>query len=122
MKYVNNDGVRNPRPNHLAMDGIILPRTDPFWQINYPPNGWGCKCRVVAATRAEYEAARPELRTRPANWQDLPDKGWDYNVATVGKEHLANAMLEKMQRMPGDIAEAWMQLIMQMGLEEWIAR
>ncbi|ADW18579.1 head morphogenesis protein SPP1 gp7 [Desulfobulbus propionicus DSM 2032] len=122
LKYVHNDGVRNPRPNHLAMDGIILPRTDPFWQINYPPNGWGCKCRVVAATRAEYETARSEQRTRPANWQDLPDKGWDYNVATAGKEHLADAMLEKMQRLPDDIAEAWMQLIMQMGLEEWIAR
>ena len=121
LKYVHNDGVRNPRPNHLAMDGIILPRTDPFWQINYPPNGWGCKCRAVAATRAEYEAARPELRMRPENWQDLPDKGWDYNVGTAGKQHLADAMLEKMGRMPQDIAEVWMQLIMNMGLEEWIA-
>lgn len=103
------------------MDGIIPPRTNPFWQINYPPNGWGCKCRAVAATRAEYEAARPELRMRPENWQDLPDKGWDYNVGTAGKHHLADAMMEKMGRVPQDIAEVWMQLIMTMGLEEWVA-
>jgi len=122
LKYVHNDGVRNPRPNHRAMDGLILSRTDPFWQINYPHNGWGCKCRAVAAIRAEYEMVRPELRTRPENGQDLPDKGWDYNVATAGKQHLAYAMAEKMRRMPADIAEAWMQLIISMGLEGWIAR
>lgn len=62
------------------------------------------------------------LRTRPENWQDLPDKGWDYNVVIAGKQHLADAMVEKMLRMPADIAEAWMQLIISMGLEERIAR
>lgn len=122
LKYVHNDGVRHPRPNHLAMDGTILPRTDPFWQINYPPNGFGCKCRAVAATRAEYEQARPEQRQRPEGWQDLPDKGWDYNVGTAGKKHLADAMMEKMNRMPPDIGRAWMLLIETMGLQEWISR
>jgi len=122
LKYVHNDGVRNPRPNHLAMDGLILPRTDPFWQVNYPPNGFGCKCRAVAATKAEYEAARPDQRTRPENWQELPDKGWDYNVGTAGKQHLADAMLEKMDRMPLEIGQAWMRLITTMGLEEWTQR
>lgn len=121
LKYVHNDGVRNPRPNHLAMDGLILPRTDPFWQINYPPNGWGCKCRAVPATRAEYEAARPELRTRPEDWQSMPDKGWDCNVGTAGKQQLADALAEKMLRMPESIARAWMQAIVQMGLESWIS-
>lgn len=121
LKYVHNDGVRRPRPNHLAMDGLILPRTDPFWTINYPPNGWGCKCRAVPVTRAEYEAARPEMRTRPENWQAMPDTGWDYNVGTVSKQQLADAMAEKMLRMPEAIAQAWMQAIVQMGLESWIS-
>lgn len=62
------------------------------------------------------------LSTRPENWQDLPDKGWGYDVAIAGKRHLADAMAEKMRRMPADIAEAWMQLNISMGLEEWIAR
>lgn len=122
LKYVHNDGVRNPRPNHLAMDGKILPRTDPFWQINYPPNGFGCKCRAVAATEKEFQGAEPEQTHRPENWQDLPDKGWDYNVGTAGKQLLADTMMEKMTRMPPDIAEAWMELIISMGLEEWISQ
>ncbi len=58
---------------------------------------------------------------RPENWQDLPDKGWDYNVSTAGKQHLTDAMMEKMGRMTQDIAEVWMQLIVNMGLEEWVA-
>ena len=122
LKYVHNDGVRNPRPNHLAMDGKILPRTDPFWQINYPPNGFGCKCRAVAATEKEFQRAAPEQKQRPENWQDLPDKGWDYNVGTAGRQHLADAMMEKMTRMPPDIAGAWMRLIESMGLQEWISQ
>jgi len=121
LEYLHNDSVRHPRPKHQAMDGIILPRTDPFWQVNYTPNGFGCKCRVMAATKKQFEAAGPEKTTRPENWQDLPDKGWDYNVGTAGRQHLADTMMEKMQRMPPDIARAWMLLIESMGLQEWIS-
>jgi hypothetical protein len=42
-----------------------------------------------------------------ADWQELHDKGWGYNVATAGKQHLADALMDKMLRMPSDIAEAW---------------
>lgn len=122
LRYVHNDGVRNPRPHHLAMDGTTLPRTDPFWQVNYPPNGFGCKCRAVPVTEREYQAATPASKQRPENWKDLPDKGWDYNVGTAGKQHLADAMMEKMARMPADIAASWKQAIETMGLQEWISR
>ena len=31
-----------------------MPVDHPFWEAHYPPNGWGCKCRVSAITQAEY--------------------------------------------------------------------
>ena len=31
-----------------------MPVDHPFWEAHYPPNGWGCKCRVRAITQAEY--------------------------------------------------------------------
>ncbi len=47
--YKHSDFVQRPRPHHVALDGITRPPDDPFWAQYYPPNGWGCRCRVVGA-------------------------------------------------------------------------
>lgn len=41
------------REQHLAWDGLILPKDDPWWNNHFPPNGYGCKCytRAVTETR-----------------------------------------------------------------------
>lgn len=36
------------RPSHRAMNGKVFRYDDPIWQYLYPPNGWGCRCRVIA--------------------------------------------------------------------------
>ena len=36
------------RPSHAELNGLIFPYDDPFWDSFYPPNGWGCRCRVRA--------------------------------------------------------------------------
>ncbi|WP_303288969.1 phage head morphogenesis protein [Burkholderia cepacia] len=36
------------RPSHRAMNGKVFRYDDPIWQYLYPPNGWGCRCRIVA--------------------------------------------------------------------------
>jgi SPP1 gp7 family putative phage head morphogenesis protein len=41
---------RHHRQEHLAWDGLILPKDDPWWDSHYPPNGWGCKCWTMAVT------------------------------------------------------------------------
>lgn len=45
----------DPRPEHLAWVGIILPVDHPFWKTHFPPNGWLCKCQVrqIGAREAE---------------------------------------------------------------------
>jgi hypothetical protein len=42
----------NHRPEHAAWDGLILPKTDPWWDAHFPPNGWGCKCYTRAVSEA----------------------------------------------------------------------
>jgi uncharacterized protein with gpF-like domain len=64
-------GSREPRPEHLAWDGLALPREHPFWATHYPPSGWGCSCYVVGA--GSPEAARL-LGGEPGK---RPPEGWD---------------------------------------------
>ncbi|KAA6204512.1 MAG: hypothetical protein DU429_07610 [Candidatus Tokpelaia sp.] len=43
----HHSGSLHPRLNHLAWDGLQLKADDPFWDSNYPPNGWRCGCFVT---------------------------------------------------------------------------
>ena len=43
------------RPEHALLNGVVYPADDPFWQVWYPPNGWGCRCRVVTLSAADVE-------------------------------------------------------------------
>ncbi len=53
LEYVTaRDG--HVRPEHQALDGIILPIDDPFWKSYYPPNGWNCRCTVKKHTDRKY--------------------------------------------------------------------
>lgn len=47
LKYttVGDDRVRQA---HRALNGIIKPIKDSFWDTHYPPNDWGCRCDVQA--------------------------------------------------------------------------
>ena len=87
LQYVHADGVLNPRPQHVAWSGTVLPIDHAFWVTNYPPNGWRCHCRAVAVT--DPSKVTPE----PQGWREIDpktdtqvgiDKGWDYNVGEAG--------------------------------------
>ena len=54
------------REQHLAWDGLILPKDDPFWDKHLPPNEYGCKCytRAISEPRKQrYE--RDGIRVPP---------------------------------------------------------
>lgn len=43
--YVLGPSERH-RPEHVALAGTLLPADDPFWDVAFPPNGFGCRCSV----------------------------------------------------------------------------
>jgi len=47
--YLQYDGnnSENPRLQHAAWDGMVLPVDDPFWQAHMPVKEFGCKCQVI---------------------------------------------------------------------------
>lgn len=70
------------RPNHTAMDGVILRHDDPWWTTHYPPNGYRCRCTVLSMTEAQAQK-RGITATAPTV---SPDSGWDYNPGADYKE------------------------------------
>lgn len=76
-RYIHRDGVRHPRPLHVAWHGLTLRHDHPFWDTHFPPNGWGCGCRVTPVTKAE------GLRSAKAGLDD-PPQGWDAKDPKTG--------------------------------------
>lgn len=94
----------HPRLEHLAWDGTCLPVDDPWWDTHYPPNGWGCKCGVIALTATQAgrmaDAGLITMQAPLIDWRQLVnprtgaqiavpkgiDVGFGYNV---GKAFLA---------------------------------
>ncbi len=96
------------RPAHAALHGRVWRWDDPAWDVIWPPNGWGCRCRVTALTEAEFQLLGVQLERGADAIVDLqvpvgrdgqtvavkgvryrdeagremvfrPDPGWDYN-------------------------------------------
>ncbi|MDT3668998.1 MAG: phage minor head protein [Aromatoleum sp.] len=103
-RYVHNDSVLHPRPFHKRWGDmrLTLPHDHPFWQTHFPPNGWGCRCRVTAVTGPKKgDATEP-----PAGWNardtagNIPgiDKGWAYAPgASLGE--LRATVEQKLQKL-----------------------
>ncbi|MDO9141453.1 MAG: phage minor head protein [Methylobacter sp.] len=116
-KYIHNDTVANPRPLHLSWNGKVLHHTDPWWKVHYPPNGWGCRCRVTAVRASEFKGDKaPNDGTYTKTDRDgvthtVPkgvDYGWDYAPGASRTTPLKDLIDQKLMRFPAEIgAEMW---------------
>lgn len=65
------------RPSHLALNNIIRHIDDPFWLSWYPPNGFRCRCTVIAIS--EKKANKLGI-TNDEDMPDLPsENGFNFN-------------------------------------------
>ena len=93
-RYRHSGAAANPRPEHVAWDGLILSADDPWWKTHFPPNGWGCGCYIESLSQRDMDKLgktgpdpTPAVNTR--KWVDkhtgeirqVPhgiDPGWAY--------------------------------------------
>lgn len=90
------------RPNHKKLHGLILPKTDKFWDKNYPPNDWGCRCKVQVLTEDELKSEGWQVsKSTPLN---IADKDWAYNVGKADNKD--KILKEKIKKIDKDSALA----------------
>lgn len=112
-------GSLDPRPQHLAWDGLVLPPDHPFWQTHAPPNGWGCSCRIVGV-RSKDVARRlggdPD-KILPDGWDAIDprtgeprgiDRGWGYQPG-ASVDEIVQQMAAKTLHWEYVVAKAYMQ-------------
>jgi hypothetical protein len=66
------------RAGHARHDGAIYRYDDPWWQTNYPLNGWGCRC--YAETLSDRQA-KPLLEKQRHDRSNAAEPGFRHNAA-----------------------------------------
>jgi hypothetical protein len=124
--YRHNDNVLHPRPLHVAWDGKVIPADDPWWRTHFPPNGWGCQCRVHAVDDAylrKLGKAGPDPAPDDGTYdyfnkvsgvtlRDIPkgiDPGWDY--APGASLNLQEFITDKAAKLPGPIGQQFVSAV-----------
>lgn len=75
-QYRHNPAVERPRIEHLGWHGKVFHADDPFWDTHYPPNGWGCKCKI--RTLSKYELEKKGLIV-----EESPDIVWQEKLVGI---------------------------------------
>ena len=100
-RYLMYDAINDSRtrPSHRAWDGLILKASDSFWSTHAPPNGYNCRCTLIALS--DKEAAKRGI-TKPEQLFGLPkpDVGWDFNPGLGGEEDLDQAKIIAVMKRP----------------------
>jgi hypothetical protein len=107
-QYHHSDSVMHPRPLHVSWDGLTLPPDHPFWQAHFPPNGWGCMCRVTAVSKDKFMLAVANGKG-PANAPagiDGIDKGFDYAPGANATRPLKDFIDQKLIKLDAAIGAA----------------
>lgn len=108
-------GSAEPRLDHLSWDGVALPPDHPFWATHYPPNGWGCSCRVFGARTAAgvRRVGGDPAKVLPDGWQRISprtgtpvgiDKGWNHAPGRTVAEDILALVGRKAEALPPPLA------------------
>ena len=114
-KYIHNDSVAHPRKLHQSWNGTVLPHDHPWWATHFAPNGWGCRCRIMAVRAKEFKG-HPAPNDGTYNFTDrngvvhtIPngiDYGFDYAPGASTTQSLTTLVNNKITNYPAELGKA----------------
>ncbi len=114
-KYIHNDSVAHPRALHQSWNGVVLKHDDPWWATHFCPNGWGCRCRIMAVRAKEFKGkAAPNDGTynftdRNGVVHTIPkgiDYGFDYAMGQSNAVKTLAIQQNKLENLPFQLAKS----------------
>lgn len=73
------------RHTHAQMHGKIAHRNDKFWEKNYPPNGYNCRCAVEFISKDEMIEQGFKEMSEIEKTLNFAEKDWDYDTRNLEK-------------------------------------
>ncbi|MBW4484902.1 MAG: hypothetical protein KME14_20395 [Tildeniella torsiva UHER 1998/13D] len=115
LQYQHSDS-RAPRPNHIALDGVVFRADQVPWAL---PAGYGCGCRYISLSQRQLDAqglAVSSLKkgdTVQVNMPDgrtvtttlRPDEGWDRQPGQARGARRQELIQRVIDRSPPEIAQ-----------------
>lgn len=115
------------RPAHAALNGLTARFDDPVWQFAYPPDGWGCRCRIRARTQKDIDSKDITVWSSEGNMETVqqawgpkdtrqvqafryngqlyaPDAGWGHNPGQGWLSGLGQRLMDKSASAPPQMA------------------
>lgn len=119
--YRHSDLSAHPRPLHKSWDGLAVAVDDPWVKTHWPPNGWGCKCRMFAISARELKKLGKDGPDTPPDdgtfqWVDkvtgeahtVPkgiDPGFGYTPGASRKDLARQEVQRKVKTLPPSIGD-----------------
>lgn len=77
-------GDDRTRASHQEKNGTVLPADHEWWNENYPPNDWGCRCEVRSLSQRALERRGLTVSDKPPG--KIASKEWAYNPGKTDHE------------------------------------
>ena len=91
-----------PRPEHKALDGKILPADDPFWKVAYPSCAFGCRCGVFSVSE-DYMKRKGLSVSRFPDPKTIADPGFRKAPGSGTDVERKQVLQQKMKTLPPEL-------------------
>jgi len=94
----------SPRMHHLELHNQVFRADDPFWEMAYPPCGYGCKCRAFSIGD-RHLAARGLSVGMPPDPSTVAQKGFRRAPGTTPESERQEVLEQGISRLSPELAE-----------------